>query len=79
MFLRLYWSRMRPGAWDALQKRYLELGEVDVPGRVARWVTQDVNDPESIITVSSSTRKKSASRKRFWRRLAAPLRPANRC
>ena len=52
MFLRLYWSRIRPGSWEAVRDRYVELGRTDVPGRIARWVTQDTNDPDSVITVT---------------------------
>jgi heme-degrading monooxygenase HmoA len=43
---------MRPGSWDLLEERYRELAKVPVPGRLARWVTQDVNDPESVIMVT---------------------------
>lgn len=52
MYIRLYWSRIQPGAWESLRDRYVELGETIVPGRLARWVTQDTNDPESIITIT---------------------------
>ena len=52
MFLRLYWSRIEPGSWQSVQDRYVELSKVEVPGRLARWVTQDTNDPDSIITVT---------------------------
>lgn len=52
MFLRLYWSRIQPGSWDTVRDRYVELSKVDVPGRIVRWVTQDTNDPDSIITMT---------------------------
>jgi heme-degrading monooxygenase HmoA len=52
MFLRLYWSRTLPGSWDAVRDRYVELGKADVPGRVVRWVTRDVNDPGNVILVT---------------------------
>lgn len=52
MFLRLYWSRIQPGAWESVRDRYLELAKIEVPGRIARWVTQDTNDLESVITIT---------------------------
>lgn len=52
MYLRLYWAKIQPGSWNAIRDRYLEYGRAEVPGRLARWVTQDTNDPDSIITVT---------------------------
>lgn len=52
MYLRIYWSRIVPGAWPAIEERYRNLATTDAPGRLVRWVTQDTNDPESVITVT---------------------------
>ncbi|MFG1465144.1 antibiotic biosynthesis monooxygenase [Xanthobacter sp. DSM 24535] len=52
MYLRIYWSRIIPGSWPSVRERYEQLAQVRVPGRLSRWVTQDVNDPDSIITVT---------------------------
>lgn len=53
MFLRLYWSRLRPGAWETVRDLYsLDFSRTNVPGRLARWVTRDTNDPDCIITVT---------------------------
>jgi heme-degrading monooxygenase HmoA len=57
MYLRIYWSRITPGAWPAVEERYRKLTQADVPGRLVRWVTQDVNDPDSIITVTLWARR----------------------
>jgi heme-degrading monooxygenase HmoA len=52
MFLRIYWSRIVPGAWPAIEERYRNIATTEAPGRLVRWVTQDTNDPESVITVT---------------------------
>lgn len=52
MFLRVYWSRIRPGSWPDIERRYVHTADIAVPGRLARWVTQDAADPESVLTVT---------------------------
>jgi heme-degrading monooxygenase HmoA len=53
MFLRLYWSRLQPGAWEAVHDLYRrDFSKMNVPGRLARWVTRDTNDPDCVITVT---------------------------
>jgi heme-degrading monooxygenase HmoA len=51
MFVRIYWTRIQPGSLSAIENKYRQLA-ANIPGRLLRWVTQDVADPESVITVT---------------------------
>jgi heme-degrading monooxygenase HmoA len=51
MYVRIYWTRIQPGSLPAIENKYRQL-QATVPGRLLRWVTQDVADPESVITVT---------------------------
>jgi len=51
MYVRVYWAHIVPGSLPAIEAKYRQL-VADVPGRLLRWVTQDVNDPESILTIT---------------------------
>ena len=52
MYVRIYWGKTQPGAWPAIEAKYRELNAIPVPGMRARWVTQDINDPESMFTIT---------------------------
>lgn len=52
MPVRICWSKTRPNAWDELANRYRRLMELRVPRMISRIVTRDVNDPESIFTIT---------------------------
>ena len=52
MYLRIYWGRIHPGAWPSVEERYRELAQFPTSGLQARLVSQDVNDPESMYTIT---------------------------
>lgn len=52
MILRIYWARTYPGAWPSIEQKYSELNKIATPGFLGRLVTQDVNDPESLYTIT---------------------------
>ncbi len=52
MFVRIYWGRAAPGAWPAIEAADTSRLQRTTPGLQARLVTQDVNDPESMFTVT---------------------------
>jgi len=51
MFMRIAWVRVRPGSWSQFEVRYAEQART-VPGLKGRWLSRDVNDPDSIYVVS---------------------------
>ena len=52
MYVRIYWGKIHPGSWPALEEKYQGLMKVPTPGLLGRLVTQDTNDSESIFTVT---------------------------
>ena len=52
MYMRIYWGRIESGTWPAVERAYRELATVPIPGMRARWLTQDVGDPDSLYTVT---------------------------
>jgi heme-degrading monooxygenase HmoA len=52
MFVRIYWGKIYPGAWNAIEERYRNLMAIDTPGLLGRFVTQDTKDPESMFTIT---------------------------
>ncbi len=52
MHVRIYWGKVAGHAWPSIEQRYRELMEVPVAGLLARFVTQDVNDRESMFTIT---------------------------
>jgi len=62
MYVRVYWAHIVPGSLPDIEAKYRQL-VADVPGRLLRWVTQDVNDPDSILTI---TVWDSAEKVRAW-------------
>jgi heme-degrading monooxygenase HmoA len=52
MYVRIYWGKIYPGAWEAIEERYRALMAIDAPGLLGRLVTRDVNDPESMFTIT---------------------------
>lgn len=51
MYVRIYWAHIVPGSLPDIEAKYRQL-QAEIPGRLLRWVTQDVNDPESVITIT---------------------------
>jgi heme-degrading monooxygenase HmoA len=52
MHIRIYWGKVMGDAWPDIEQRYKRLMEFPAPGLLARFVTQDVNDRESMFTVT---------------------------
>jgi heme-degrading monooxygenase HmoA len=52
MIVRIYWAKTYPGAWPLIEKEYRKLNEIPTPGFRGRLVTQDVNDAESMYTIT---------------------------
>src|SRR4051812_23995820 len=52
MYVRIYWGRLHPGSWQAIEDRYSALMKLDTPGLIARLVTRDVNDLDSLFTIT---------------------------
>ncbi len=59
MIVRISWARTHPGAWPAVEQKYGELNKIPIAGFLGRLVTQDVNDPENLYTLT------------FWEDLAS--------
>ena len=59
MIVRIYSAKTYPGAWPSIEQKYSELNTIATPGFPGRLVTQDVNDPESLYTIT------------FWEDLAS--------
>ncbi len=52
MIIRIYWGRIYPGSWASIEDKYRELNAIETPGLLARFVAQDVNDEESMYTLT---------------------------
>jgi heme-degrading monooxygenase HmoA len=52
MFVRIYWGKIAPGNWDIVEKKYTSLMENDPKGMISRLVTKDVNDAQSLFTIT---------------------------
>lgn len=52
MFVRIYWGKIYPGSWDAIERSYRGLMAIEAPGLLGRLVTRDTNDPENLFTVT---------------------------
>lgn len=52
MYVRIYWGRLHPGSWQPVEERYRALMAIDTPGLIARLVTRDVNDSDSLFTIT---------------------------
>ena len=52
MHIRIYWGKVQSGAWRSIEQKYRELMEIPIEGLLGRFVTQDVNDPESMFTIT---------------------------
>lgn len=59
MIVRIYWAKTFPGAWPSIEQKYSELNTIATRGFLGRLVTQDVNDAESLYTIT------------FWEDLAS--------
>jgi heme-degrading monooxygenase HmoA len=53
MFMRIAWGRVRPGHWDAYEAAFTEgLAEESVPGLAARYLIQDVTQPDQGFSIT---------------------------
>jgi heme-degrading monooxygenase HmoA len=52
MIVRIYWGRIVPGSLPSIEEVYRQYDAASVPGMRARFVSQDVNDPDSIYVVT---------------------------
>jgi heme-degrading monooxygenase HmoA len=52
MHIRIYWGKIQPDAWPSIERKYRELMEIPAKGLLGRFVTQDVNDPDSMFTIT---------------------------
>lgn len=52
MHIRIYWGKVLGEAWPDIEQRYRRLMDFPAPGLLGRFVTQDVNDRESMFTVT---------------------------
>ena len=52
MIVRIYWARIEQGAWPSIEEKFSELNKISTRGFRGRLVTQDVNDPESLYTIT---------------------------
>jgi len=52
MHIRIYWGKVVGHAWPSIEQRYRELMDIPVKGLLGRFVTQDVNDQESMFTIT---------------------------
>lgn len=79
MIVRISWARIRPGDWAAVEQKYRELNTIPVAGFLGRLVTQDVNDPENLYTLTLWQDLASVhaweSSPEFESRFVAPIKP----
>ena len=52
MIVRIFWGRLYPNAWPAVERIYREYDARRTPGLRARYVTQDRNDPDSMYAIT---------------------------
>lgn len=52
MHIRIYWGKIEPGAWPALEDKYRALMEVPAKGLLGRFVSQDERDPDGMFTIT---------------------------
>jgi heme-degrading monooxygenase HmoA len=52
MHIRIYWGKVLGEQWPTIERRYRELMNFPAPGLLARFVSQDVNDNESMFTIT---------------------------
>ena len=52
MIVRIYGGRIVPGSLPSIEEVYRQYDAASVPGMRARFVSQDVNDPDSIYVVT---------------------------
>ena len=68
MFVRIYWGKLHPESWPAVEERYRALMDEEAPGLLARVVSRDVDDPDSMFTITVWQDRKSVE---AWERSAA--------
>ena len=52
MHVRIYWGKVIGNAWPSIEDRYRALMEVPAKGLLGRFVTRDVNDLDSMFTIT---------------------------
>lgn len=52
MHIRIYWGKIEPGAWPALEEKYRALMDIPAKGLLGRFVSQDARDPEGMFTIT---------------------------
>jgi len=52
MIVRIYWGRIVPGSLPSIEEVYRHYDAASTPGMRARFVSQDLNDPDSIYVVT---------------------------
>ena len=52
MIVRIVWGRLVPGSWKSVEQIFRQFDAASTPGLRARFVTQDVNDPESMYAIA---------------------------
>jgi heme-degrading monooxygenase HmoA len=54
MFLRVIAGKLKPGTWEDYERAYVEAtqGAGPIEGLCGRWLTRDLDDPDSGTTIS---------------------------
>jgi heme-degrading monooxygenase HmoA len=79
MIVRIYWGRIEAGALPDIERVYRNYDVDSVPGLLARFVSQDLNDPDSLYVITiwkdlASVERWVASEE-YRERITKPLKP----
>lgn len=79
MIVRIYWGRIVAGALGDIERVYRDYDVASVPGLLARFVSQDLNDPDSLYVITLWTDLESVERwvasDAYRERITKPLKP----
>ena len=79
MIVRIYWGRIVPGSLPDIERVYHDYDVSSVPGLRARFVSQDLNDPDSMYVITIWTDLASVEQwvasDAYRERITKPLRP----
>lgn len=79
MIVRIYWGRIVAGALADIERVYRDYDVASVPGLLARVVSQDLNDPDSLYVITIWSDLASVERwvasDEYRERIANPLKP----
>jgi heme-degrading monooxygenase HmoA len=79
MIVRIYWGRIVAGALPDIERVYRDYDVASVPGLLARFVSQDLNDPDSLYVITIWSDLASVERwvasDEYRERIATPLKP----